>query len=221
MKYREEILLVVVGALLIFAFFTDIAQSQEGLDPGGLLCAAEPGYSNGNSISGDYDRLDTPDGQIIAKVVVKAGQGCLIPDGICYAVTAGGIGYDFVIVERVGDPGPDCQDISHLEVEYAQDPPTFTPTEPGDTPTPGDTATPTETDVSPTDTPGIPTSTPTDDLGETPTPTSTEIYTPTDDPETDTPTPEEPTGTPSPAPTPTEDLYPSPTPCSPVHCGLG
>ena len=83
---------------------------------------------------------------IITEVWVKAGQGCYVPDGVCYAIASGGVGYSFVIVEKIGN-GPECQDISHIEVCYDVEP-TETPTntqEPTATSTNVETATPTET----------------------------------------------------------------------------
>ena len=123
---------------------------------------------------------------IITEVYVKSGQGCFIPDGTCYVITSGGVGYNYVIVEKVGD-GPNCQDISHLEVCYEVDPATETPvstnTETPDpsetfTQTPESTATLTQT---PTDTPEDPSETPTSTATPENTPTIT--LTPTDVPE--------------------------------------
>ena len=110
---------------------------------------------------------------IITEVSVKAGQGCFLVPNECYATVAGGVGYDFVIVEKVGD-GPNCQDISHIEVCYNVEP-TATST---NTQEPTATFTPTE---------NIPTETFTPTEIFTETPSATPTVTPED---THTPVPE-------------------------------
>ena len=113
-----------------------------------------------NSISEDYDEIYLEEGQFITAIYIKAGQSCLVPDGTCYRIVDGGIGFSFVVVERIGD-GSSCQAISHLEVCYDY----------ADTPTPTSTEEPTSTSTS-TVTPD-PTGTITPDPTETPRPTET------------------------------------------------
>ena len=182
--------------------------------------------------------LTSPNGEPIIQVVVKAGANCFTAtsDGLihngCYLVS--GIGTDTVTVTRVGTPSPDCQEISHLEGNLGEVPPTDTPPPP----TPTNTEippTPTPTDIPPTATP------PCVDCDFTPTPPAPTV-TPTNPPPTATPPCEDgrectPTPTPpceecdpKPTPTPTgipptpTDVPPSPTPelspTPPKECNL-
>ena len=119
---------------------------------------------------------------IITEVWVKAGQGCFLVPNECYATVAGGVGYDFVIVEKVGD-GPECQDISHIEVCYDVE----------NTPTSTNTQEPTATFTQTPESTATFTQTPTSTSVETSTPTETQepSVTPTVTPEeTRTPVPE-------------------------------
>ena len=163
-----------------------------------LLGPCEGDYSNetGNS-------LTTPNGELIASIVVKAGPNCVSLPDACYKVTDGGVGEDHVTVEKTQeklDDGTICHDVSHIEVSFQDPTPTNSPVPPTETNTP--TSNPTNT---PTNTP---TSTATSTATNTPTntPTSTATNTPTD---TLTPTA---TNTLEPGVTPTETPTPSDTP---------
>ncbi len=129
----------------------------------------------------EYDGSET-----IIKAIVKSGQGCFSlkigssNDG-CYK--AAGLGSTHVRVTRVGTPGPECQEISHVEFYAGQVEPT--PTDP--TPTEPTPTEPTPTEPTPTE------PTATEPTATDPTP---EV---TDSPETVTPT--EPVRTPTPPPT--------------------
>ena len=91
--------------------------------------------ANGNCTDG-WDRKDesapftSGSTGIVTKVAIKSGQGCFVflrNDTIadCYKVT--GIGTNSAKAVRVGDPGPECQEISHVEF-HIDKPPTQTPT---------------------------------------------------------------------------------------------
>lgn len=183
MSYKREVLKVFLGATVIFLGLTSLGPPQAQ-----YTCAnCENRAKTENSISEDYDELYLEEGQIITAIYVKAGQGCHEPDGTCYKIIGGGIGFNYVKIERVGD-GPDCQGISHIEICYSEDSATDTPS-PTDTSTPDPTSTFTPT---PSETPEA-TYTPTPENTVTNTPTTTE------DPPTTTP---QPTYTPWPKHTP-------------------
>jgi hypothetical protein len=144
--------------------------------------------------------------ETIIKAIVKSGQGCFSlkigsPNDGCYK--AAGLGSTHVRVTRVGTPGPECQEISHVEFYAGQVEPTPTdptPTEP--TPTEPTPTEPTPTEPTPTEpTPTEPT--PTEPTPTEPTPTEPTATDPTpevtDSPETVTPT--DPPSTPTPPPT--------------------
>lgn len=159
--------------------------------------------------------------EIITSVYVKSGEGCFLltinnPSDGCYQAI--GLGTNNVSVTQIGTPGPDCQEISHVEFYAGQIDPSPTPTNtatntatPTNTatliPTPTETATIVVTDpvvtLTPTDTP-TPTNTATftatpevTDPVVTLTPTDTPIPTATDPAATQTPTNPPPTNTPS------------------------
>ena len=155
--------------------------------------------------------------ETITSVYVKSGQGCFLltvnnPSDGCYQAT--GLGTTNVSVIQIGTPGPDCQEISHVEFYAGQVAPSPTPTNTAtSTTTPTSTATstttPTETatiivtdpvvTLTPTDTP-----TPTDTATATETPLETNpvvTLTPTDTPPTNTPS--QPVRGASPTPPPT------------------
>ena len=66
-------------------------------------------------------------GKIVDGVCIKSGQlhTGVLSDGLyengCYEVS--GVGTQTVTVKRVGDPGPDCQEISHVDVLVTDEPP--------------------------------------------------------------------------------------------------
>jgi len=191
---------IVIGlsiAALVALLFTAFTFSPKHLTPMKFHCTdCSNQAKTEDSISDDYDELYLLEGQIITAVYVKAGQGCFIPDGNCYNIVDGGVGFNFVKVERLGD-GPNCQGISHLEVCYGiEDLPTDTPT-------------PTETDTP------EPTFTFTPQPSETPTPENTFTSTPTSTNTLD------PTSTPSTTPTPTDEPHPTFTPHSNGNKGKG
>jgi hypothetical protein len=173
--------------------------------------------------------------ETIIKAIVKSGEGCFpltiaSPSDGCYQAT--GLGTTSVTVIRIGTPGKDCQEISHVEFYPGQVEPSPTPTNTAtNTATPTNTATntatPTETaTIVVTDPVDTPTNTPTPT--DTPTPTSTATFTATPevtDPvvtltptETSTPTATDPAATqtptdPPPTNTPTQpESASSPTP---------
>ena len=176
MNYTREVFKLFLGMTAIFLGVTSLgpplAQYQ---------CAnCENRAKTDSSINENFDQLFLEEGQIITGVYVKAGQGCYPPDGICYKVVGGGVGFNYVQVERVGDPGPGCQAISHLEICFSSPDPTDTPEEPTATntstpeePTPTDTATPEDPSTpTPTNTEVMPTDTPWPSRTPGPTPTS-------------------------------------------------
>ncbi|UCD40887.1 MAG: hypothetical protein JSV69_09840 [Chloroflexota bacterium] len=153
--------------------------------------------------------------EIITSVYVKSGEGCFLltinnPSDGCYQAI--GLGTNNVSVTQIGTPGPDCQEISHVEFYATQVDPSPTPTNTATNtatliPTPTETATIVVTDpvvtLTPTDTP-TPTNTATftatheaTDPVVTLTPTDTPIPTATDPAATQTPTDPSPTNTPS------------------------
>lgn len=153
--------------------------------------------------------------EIITSVYVKSGEGCFLltinnPSDGCYQAI--GLGTNNVSVTQIGTPGPDCQEISHVEFYATQVDPSPTPTNTATNtatliPTPTETATIVVTDpvvtLTPTDTP-TPTNTATftatpevTDPVVTLTPTDTPIPTATDPAATQTPTNPPPTNTPS------------------------
>jgi hypothetical protein len=174
-----------------------------------LLSVPHPGEAatvagKGNCDTGWVDKVEQApfvyDGpETIIKVIVKSGQGCFPltvsnPNNGCYK--ASGLGTTHVRVTRVGTPGDECQEISHVEFYAGQVEPT--PTDP--TPTEPTPTEPTPTEPTPTEpTPTEPT--PTEPTPTDPTPTdSPETVTPTDPPP-ETVTPTEPVRTPTPPPT--------------------
>ncbi|MCZ6736709.1 MAG: hypothetical protein O7B77_01895, partial [Actinobacteria bacterium] len=66
----------------------------------------------------------------------------------CYQVS--GVGTQTVTVQRVGNPGPDCQDISHVDVLVIEPPTDPPPTDPTVPPTEPTTPTTIPDEVSPT-----------------------------------------------------------------------
>ena len=154
------IALVVYAVFLAFSKGFAAIMPQSALECSYQCVTCENAAKTENSQSENYDEIVLNENEIITEVWVKAGQGCYVPDGTCYNIVGGGVGFNYVQVERVGS-GPDCQAISHLEVcfEIASDPTaTFTQT-------PESTATFTQT----------PTDTPADEPTSTPTPTDTEV----------------------------------------------
>ena len=171
-----ELLKVVVVALVVIALVLAFGQvfSLAPLSFQCTECENRAKIEQGNE-------LHFEDG-IITEVWVKAGQGCFLVPNECYATVAGGVGYDFVIVEKVGD-GPECQDISHIEVCYDVE----------NTPTSTNTQEPTATFTQTPESTATFTQTPTSTSVETSTPTETQepSVTPTVTPEeTRTPVPE-------------------------------
>lgn len=135
-----------------------------------------------DAINENYDEIYLHPWETITEVYVKAGNACYVPDGTCYNIVSGGVGFSYVIVERIDD-SPNCQGISHLEVCYVMetDPTeTFTQT-PESTATFTQTPSPTYTNTpqSYTETP-TPSNTP--DPNDTSTPTSTITPLPTNPP---------------------------------------
>ena len=122
--------------------------------------------------------------ETIIKAIVKSGQGCFpltigSPSDGCYQAT--GLGTTSVSVIRIGTPGQECQEISHVEFYAGQVDPSPTPTNTAtNTATPTNTATNTAT---PTETATIvvtdPVDTPTPTNTQTPTNTATFTATPT------------------------------------------
>jgi hypothetical protein len=138
MTKKESFIMVVGIALLVFAFGMNI-QANSALECNYQCVTCENAAKTENG-SENYDEIVLNEGENITEVYVKAGQGCYVPDGTCYNIVGGGVGYNYVQVERVGD-GPECQGISHLEVCFSVASPTDTPQVPTDTeePTPTDT----------------------------------------------------------------------------------
>lgn len=140
-----------------------------------------------------------PSGQVICKVVVKAGNfgdmtfesdGCKHNDGYCVS----GIGTTTATSSRVCQEGPGCHAVSHVDFWVRGADPTQTP-DPTSTQTP--TGVPTIPTPVETPTPVIP-STPT----TTPIASSTPVLSVTPAQATSTPTAEERHATPNPWPTP-------------------
>lgn len=187
------LILLIVGLIWIFTF----------------ALPEQPLQGKGNC--GDWDhktgsapfKWDAPSGYIIDKVIIKAGTNCFVfksngSDG-CYKVN--GIGTGSAKASRVGEPSPECKEISHVEfyIDEKEEPPTDTPIPPPTTaapPTETETTepTPTETLPLPTDTPPVGTDTPTLPPGVTPTVTPTGEESPP--PATETTVPPEVTDTP-------------------------
>jgi len=71
-------------------------------------------------------------GEIVDGVCIKSGDlhtgvlGNGLHENGCYRVS--GVGTRTVTVQRVGNPGPDCQGISHVDVLVSDEPTTTTPT---------------------------------------------------------------------------------------------
>ncbi len=133
-------------------------------------------------IESDPFTYTDPQGLPISSIWIKAGSAQSTDDNQCtqfdqdsnngcYSVT--GIGTSTVTAQKVGD-GPDCKDISHIEIVLVQAENTPTTI---NTPTPTLTLTSTPTPL-PTDTPEVtsqpnPTSTPLPTSTQSPQPTST------------------------------------------------
>lgn len=108
-----------VLATLLALSILSVAPMLEPLSaaPGSGSCA--PAGSNVTKIDnpGDEEVFTAPDGQVIDRVFIKAGQDCFEftqdTAGPCYTVS--GIGTQTVTVRRVGT-GPGCRQISHIEV---------------------------------------------------------------------------------------------------------
>lgn len=106
---------------------------------------AQVGNCNSGWVAKDESAPFTYDGgELITKVIVKSGQGCFVflrnGSNGCYAVS--GMPEGPIKVNRVGDAGPSCQEISHVEFYATVNTPT--PTDgniPRNTPTPTQTAT--------------------------------------------------------------------------------
>jgi hypothetical protein len=176
-------LLIVAGMVVAVTLFLP-QQPQQG-----------QGNCRSNWVAKDESAPFEYDGdQIITKVIIKSGANCITfggnGDNGCYRVS--GIGSTSVKVWRIGEAGPECQEISHVEFYAEQVEETATPTR-------------TETNVPPT-------ITPTSTTDPTPTETATtpfKFWTPT--PTTPTPsgtpentvTPTQSTGTPSVSESPT------------------
>lgn len=193
MKKNANLYTAILVFIALIVATGSMLQSNYELSPWAYQCAdCDFKDKTESSISDDYDELFLEEGQIISAIYIKAGDACYAPDGTCYNIVEGGVGFNFVKVERLGS-GPDCQGISHLEVCYDPNPPTDTPTPTEEDPTETPTITPTATD--------------------TPTPTWTNTPDPSHTP-TESPTPA-PTDTATPLPTPTR------TPCYPMTCGSG
>ena len=122
-------------------------------------------------------------GEIVDGVCIKSGElhtgvlgNGLHRDG-CYEVS--GVGTQTVTVQRVGNPGPDCQQISHVDVLVTDDPEPTTTTVPEETTTvPEETTTtvPEETTTTdPATTTTAPETTTTDPATTVPTTTPTEL----------------------------------------------
>jgi len=184
--------LVGLGLVLYFAFRYTLPQ--------------QPATGSGNCGEGWIAKVNASpfsySGDVpICKVIIKSGsqnQGdaCFSfkypppsQSNSCYQVS--GLGSTSIRASKIGD-GPDCKDISHIEV-YACPNPTNTPT--------------TTQRATPTDTQEIPTSTSTQEI-----PTNTP-ETPTDTPEIPTDTPEIPTDTPA---TPFKFWTPTPVTITPT-----
>lgn len=170
---RNHLTVGVFSAAFIVLLFMAFRSLPESTTPLCLQCCdCEPNAKTENSVSEDYDELYLEEDEIITEIWIKSGDGCYVPDGTCYAVLEGGVGYNFVRVERVGD-GPACQGISHLEVCYDEVTPINTPTETEEIPTN-------------TNTPEEPTATYTSTITDTPKPEETDtpdpIFTPTSTP---------------------------------------
>jgi hypothetical protein len=76
---------------------------------------------------GDLQTFTADDGKIVDGVCIKAGQlhTGVLSDGLyedeCYEVS--GVGTQTVVVERVGEAGRECQEISHVDVLVTDEPP--------------------------------------------------------------------------------------------------
>jgi hypothetical protein len=117
-------------------------------------CADFEKYEVPEDIGIDGGCGNVAEGKDITAVYIKAGPICFTESGTCYKIEFPSGDWDWC-AERIGTPGDDCQDISHVKVCIED---TETPT-----PTPTATATPTVTPTAtPTTTPtAIPTATPT------------------------------------------------------------
>jgi hypothetical protein len=131
--------------------------------------------------SSEHYEYDAPTSYIIDEATLKAGTECYfetVPG--CYIFE--GVGTDHVEITRIGD-GPDCKQISHVELGFKQIEKTVTPTlvDPTNTPTFTDTVIPTDTNTpDPTHTntliPPTATKTHKPQPSKTPHPTNTVFY---------------------------------------------
>ena len=129
MKFRKMLKILLVLSVVLMAMLMIAAEpSTEAMANGVGTC--NPDYDDKDeSAPFDHDDFSVPAGQVIKQVNIKTGTlGCLediTVDGLyhdgCYLVT--GIGTSSILVERVGEPGPDCQEISHTEIELGDAPP--------------------------------------------------------------------------------------------------
>lgn len=104
--------LIIIVFVLVFAL--DYALPEQPLQGQGNCKAGA--VAKDESAPFEYDGT-----QIITKVIIKSGQECISfkangTDG-CYWVM--GIGTTHVKVSRVGNPSPECQEVSHVEF-YAE-----------------------------------------------------------------------------------------------------
>lgn len=69
----------------------------------------------------DLMEYEAPDGYIVSGVCIKSGQLHTGPlgNGVGACYTVAGVGTSEASVERTGQPGPDCQEISHIDVATA------------------------------------------------------------------------------------------------------
>ncbi len=181
LKYFYLILFALVSLLAFSRHINTTVTANEG------HCA-----SDSETVTKDESSPYTqtaPNGKIFTKIYVKAGPNCFsssnngtLNNG-CYLVN--GIGTTTSTVSKVGNDGPNCKDISHVEFVYSSSSPTPTPTL-----IPSSTPTPTITPDDPTPTPTLQPEDPTPTLIPSSTPTPTII-------------PDDPTSTPTPAPTST------------------
>lgn len=151
-----------IRRLLLLAFVTLLFVAAYGGKADQFQCVSGNNVWKNDS-GGAYT---APSGYIISAIWVKAGQNCYELPHACYAIAAGGVGYDYVEVVDAGG----CQELSHLEGTYA--------TVASPTVFPGPTSPP-ETEVTPTTT-----------ATYTPEPTATPPITPTEPPITPYPTKE-------------------------------
>jgi dipeptidyl aminopeptidase/acylaminoacyl peptidase len=225
-KKTQQVLIIVLGVVLVGGVIATmtIPGLREALFGAAGVGPCESAFKEEQNADPGTS-YGAPAGYIVCKVIVKAGSKqsgggawTYTGDGCQHGYCVSGIGSGSASASRTCDEGPTCHAISHVEffIQKKEEPPTDTPEIPTDTPTSTNTPERETETPTPTNTPERETETP------TPTPTGTIVIYETETP-TPTDTPETETETPTPTPTGTIVIYetetPTPTPTStPLGC---